>query len=679
MFLAYTTLKNSLLVISFLLLSIPLSAATIYVDAGMSGGDGTSWATAYGDLQDALASAASGDEIWVKNGTYFPTTGIDRNVYFQVPSGVKLYGGFIGNETSLAGWNPAASTTILSGDIGTPGDSGDNSYTVVYTRDVSSGTQISGFTIEEGNADQGSNALQEEKSGGGLFNSHSSSSAVSSPSLSFVTFKDNYALEQGGALYSDGNSTISIFESNFISNTANNSGGALYVGANGSGESSTLSITESYFEDNSAHFGGAIYNSANGGDITIYIKSTRFTKNRTVDAGSVGGALYSFVKSSSSTSYLQIINSIFDENTSNSSAGAVYSLTSDFATGTTDIINSTFYKNSANVGGAVYQNESTFSEGITNVYNSIFSENTADSFNDIFNLSGTNGNSTPPPPPSSPTIVVRNSLFAETDCNDLGSFDSNETLDCDGSSVFSSNPAFIDKGAGNFALTTASDAINVGDNALLPGSIADDFSGNPRTVHTTVDMGAFELQSVLPVELISFSAKAAETKVLLTWTTASEKNNDRFEVERSADGRTFDYLTTIKGAGTTTLARHYQSSDKNPINGINYYRLKQIDFDGTTTYSQIVSVEIKSEKIELFPNPVVGTLYLRMSDFTAREVAFQITDLTGRTMLTGETSINDGIVTIPLSEVGSFPLGTYMVRVFSSTQMVASAKFIKID
>ncbi len=670
MFLAYTTLRNSLLFVFSLLTCATLSGATIHVDGSLTGGDGTTWATAFGDLQDALAVATSGDEVWVKNGTYLPTSSSDRNIYFQVPSGVKLYGGFVGTETSLASWNPANSTTILSGDIGVNGDFSDNSYTVVYTRDVSPGTQISGFIIEQGNADQGVNALQEEKSGGGLFNSHSASGAISSPSLSFLTFRNNYAVEQGGAFFSDGNSAISIFETSFISNTANNSGGALYAAANGAGEASTLSITESYFEDNSAHFGGAIYNGANGGDITIYLESNRFTKNRAVDASSVGGATYTFVKSSTSTAYLQIINNIFDENTSFSSAGAIYSLTSDDGTGITDIINSTFYKNTAGVGGAIYQNESSGSSGETNVYNSIFSENQA-GFNDIFNMSGSGV--------SSPLILIRNCLFAETDCDDLGINGPNEILDCDGSSLFNSDPAFADKTNGDFALTTASDAINVGDNVYIPGSIADDFSGNPRKVQSVVDMGAFELQSVLPVELIAFSAKIVREDVLLSWTTASEKNNDYFEVERSADGRTFKYLETIKGAGTTTLARHYQTNDHNPINGINYYRLKQVDFDGTTTYSDIVTVEIKSEKIELFPNPVAGTLYLRMSDLSTREVEFQITDLTGRTMLMGATEINEGIVTIPLSEVGSFPLGTYMVRVYSASHPIASAKFIKID
>ena len=671
MFLAYTTLRNSLLLVFSLFISASLSGAVIYVDSNMTGGDGNSWATAYGDLQDALSTAVAGDEVWVKNGTYFPTSGTDRNEYFQLPSDVKLYGGFLGTETSLAGWNPANSTTILSGDIGVSGDFSDNSYTVVFTQDVSSATELSGFIIEQGNADQGLNAFQEQKSGGGLFNAHSSSSANSSPTLSFMTFRDNYAVEQGGGIYSDGNSTINILSSKFINNTANSSGGAIYAGANGTGETSTLDVIETLFDNNSAHFGGAIYNSANEGEITVLLESNRFTHNRAVDAGSVGGATYTFVKSTSSSANLQIINNIFDENTSFSSAGAVYSLTSDGGVGTTDIINSTFYKNSAGVGGAVYQNESSNSTGVTNVYNSIFSDNQA-SFNNIFNMSGSGV--------STPVIVVRNSLFkTEPDCNSLAINGPNETLDCDGSSLFSSNPGFVNETGGNFDLTAASDAINTGDNIFVPGSIVDDFSGNPRNVQLIVDMGAFELQTFLPVELISFAAKPSSGNVMLDWATASEINNDYFEVERSTDGRSFNYLGKKNGAGTTTLAHHYQYLDKNPINGVNYYRLKQVDFDGTTAYSEIVSVEMKSEKLELFPNPVVGTLYLRMSDITTREVEFQITDLMGKTMMIGGTQINDGIVTIPLSEVGTFPLGTYMVRVFSDSQPIASSKFIKID
>ena len=68
-----------------------------------------------------------------------------------------------------------------------------------------------------------------------------------------------------------------------------------------------------------------------------------------------------------------------------------------------------------------------------------------------------------------------------------------------------------------------------------------------------------------------------------------------------------------------------------------------------------------------------------MSDFSTREVEFQIVDLMGKTMLAGATEINDGIVTLPLAEVGTFPLGTYMVRVYSDSRPLASAKFIKID
>ena len=646
-----------------------LSAATIFVDGGLTGGNGTSWATAYGDLQSALAVAASGDEIWVKNGVYLPTTGTDRNTYFQVPSGVKLYGGFVGNESSLSQWNPASTSTTLSGDIGVSGDFSDNSHTVLYTQNASAATAVSGFIIRDGNADVGVSALQEQKSGAGFFNAMSNNSNSSSPTLSYLTFINNYAIKQGGALYSDGNAVLTIDKSNFIDNVAGNSGGAMYIGANGSGENTSLTITASYFENNSGHFGGAIYHGANGGILNINISATRFSENRAVGSSSVGGASYSFVKGAGSVINLSYVNCIFDSNTSNSSAGAVYSLTSNNSVGDTKIINSTFYQNTANVGGAVYQNESTNSDGVTSVENCIFWKNAA-GYNDIFGMSGTD--------PSTPTIVVRNSLFEEVDCNALAFTDPNETLDCDNSSLFSADPLFINAAGGDFSLNAASVAINTGENSYLPAGTVMDFAMNTRMINT-VDMGAHERQSVLPVELVRFTAQPSAKTVDLEWTTSSEINNDYFQVERSTDGRNFTSLTQVTGAGTTTLARHYTSTDTNPFAGLNYYRLKQVDVDGAFSYSNIVVVELKSERVELFPNPVAGTLYLRMSEFKEELVQYQVTDITGRSMINGTTEVNAGMVTISLDEVQSFQAGTYFVSIISERGLRVSTKFMKLD
>ena len=107
-------------------------AAVTYVDADAAGAnDGSSWAKAYGDLQNALAAATSGDEVWVAEGAYKPTSGTDRTISFQLVEGVALYGGFAGTEGARDQRDWAAHKTILSGDIGNPGDSSDNSYHVV--------------------------------------------------------------------------------------------------------------------------------------------------------------------------------------------------------------------------------------------------------------------------------------------------------------------------------------------------------------------------------------------------------------------------------------------------------------------------------------------------------------------------------------------------------------------
>jgi hypothetical protein len=101
-----------------------------YVNASAAGGNGTSWACAFNDLQQALAASDAGDEIWVAKGTYKPTTGTDRTASFAMKNGVAIYGGFNGTETAQNQRNRATNVTILSGDIGTPNDNSDNSYHV---------------------------------------------------------------------------------------------------------------------------------------------------------------------------------------------------------------------------------------------------------------------------------------------------------------------------------------------------------------------------------------------------------------------------------------------------------------------------------------------------------------------------------------------------------------------
>jgi hypothetical protein len=146
--------------------------------------------------------------------------------------------------------------------------------------------------------------------------------------------------------------------------------------------------------------------------------------------------------------------------------------------------------------------------------------------------------------------------------------------------------------------------------------------------------------NTLPIELVSFTGKQNGSKIDLAWKTASELRNDHFEVEKSADGETFTLLGKVKGAGTTTQASYYAIDDYTPITGPNYYRLKQVDINGSYTYSNVIAVNFERTpefSVVVFPNPVEnhvvgllmetptteGAVFLNVVDMNGRNVAAQ--------------------------------------------------------
>lgn len=115
----------------------------------------------------------------------------------------------------------------------------------------------------------------------------------------------------------------------------------------------------------------------------------------------------------------------------------------------------------------------------------------------------------------------------------------------------------------------------------------------------TTNYGVFALAllaSPLPIELIQFDAQLnPKNQVDLLWITATEINNDYFTVERSIDANNFEPVKELDGAGNSTQLIYYQTKDEHPYKGLSYYRLKQTDFDGNYTYSQIISIMIEQE------------------------------------------------------------------------------------
>lgn len=131
----------------------------------------------------------------------------------------------------------------------------------------------------------------------------------------------------------------------------------------------------------------------------------------------------------------------------------------------------------------------------------------------------------------------------------------------------------------------------------------------------------FVMSAPLPVELLTFDANLDGEQVLLTWETASEINNDYFTLEKSTDAINFTEFARVDGAGNSNEEIHYKSTDFDPSVGINYYRLKQTDFDGKFEYSPIKSVIIEPKaNIEVYPNPSNGNLTVEATNVMVDEI-----------------------------------------------------------
>ena len=143
---------------------------------------------------------------------------------------------------------------------------------------------------------------------------------------------------------------------------------------------------------------------------------------------------------------------------------------------------------------------------------------------------------------------------------------------------------------------------------------------------------------VLPVELSEFSGKADQSNAILSWQTLSELNNDYFEVEHSIDGINFTSIGSVLGHGTSSTQHNYQFVHKNVKNDINYYRLKQVDFDGRFEYSKMISILFSKDKITFLPNPTIG--FIQIKGINSSNATLKITDGTGR-MVKNDHPVSD--------------------------------------
>jgi hypothetical protein len=177
--------------------------------------------------------------------------------------------------------------------------------------------------------------------------------------------------------------------------------------------------------------------------------------------------------------------------------------------------------------------------------------------------------------------------------------------------------------------------------------------------------------AILPITLITFEGRQAGAGIELEWRTGSELNNDYVAIERSFDGRAFDEIGRVPGQGDSNQPRAYAFRDDFPLPGINYYRLRQVDYDGTTEYHPVIAVAFEGQSrlgLRAFPNPVEDELRVVWTapQGRAQTPFLRLLDANGR--LLGEYPVagNGGVYNLPAAEL---PAGLYVLQLLQGSEI----------
>jgi len=573
-------------------------AARLYVDSSISvSGNGFAWSTAKKTLTEALTEANSNvcvNEIWVRKGTYYPTTSTgavttSRDSAFRVMrNGVKVYGGFAGTETVLSQRNIQTNPTLLSGNIGSAASDTDNSYHVVTVltgagKTLDSTTRLDGVSISGGVGAANTTTLHNiqvaNDYGGGLLILARGTNASAAPTIINCSFTANASFSGGGAAAVGLDSgtvkpkiTSCYFANNGAIGTTSTtiqgvSGGGLVVAAGGIISQANVVVEKCTFDTNtSGVYGGAIgvRHGNNPGLARVEINNSFFTRNW----AQTGGAL-------------------------------------EVLQGRAVINNSVFSKNSTSLyGGAI---TCGFSDTSVVITGSTFSENTCANPGYGQTLSDPNGG-----------FVIDNSIVwgaATGHFSNFGTFtrtNSNVKGVTGGAGNISTDPLFVNAadadGADNIAgtaddglkLLVASPSRNAGSNALITPGITTDITSGPRIYNTTVDMGAYETEANL-------RGPASVDSGIVLWLDGSNVDNDT----GTANPANATVLTTWKDVSGNSSDAVVLAGQNAPalnaaqINGKDVVKFTRVNAASGSVY-QVPNVDLRAASM---PQTTIFTVY----------------------------------------------------------------------
>ncbi|MEZ5039008.1 MAG: hypothetical protein R2828_03925 [Saprospiraceae bacterium] len=198
-----------------------------------------------------------------------------------------------------------------------------------------------------------------------------------------------------------------------------------------------------------------------------------------------------------------------------------------------------------------------------------------------------------------------------------------------------------------------------------------------QSMNGITTLSAFSLgsNSVLPIELGYFTGARQTDGIALQWETLSEENNDYMAIERSADGQRFEEMGRLNGRGTVFEPQRYQFLDERPIPGLNYYRLRQVDYDGTATFHDIITVAWEAQHLpfSVFPTMARESVNVHWQEASEKVLVLRLFSSTGQLRQQYRVPPGTSAFTLP---TGGLPPGHYFLHIDGAAGL-EQARFVK--